>query len=56
MWARGDSSGFQRNSSTCQYVANRRTPVKTRLPHTIQRSRSQLRSKAALRKKAVRNT
>ena len=56
MWASGVSNGFQWNSPACQYVANRRVPVNTRLPHTIQRSRSQLRSNAALRKKAVRNT
>jgi hypothetical protein len=56
MWASGVWNGGQWNSSACQYVASRRTPVNTRLPHTIQRSRSQLRSNAALRKKNVRNT
>ncbi len=56
MWASGVWNGFQWNSSACQYVARRRVPVNTRLPHTIQRRRTQLRSKAALRKNAVRKT
>jgi hypothetical protein len=56
MWAVGGTNCGHRNSSMCQKVASNRVPVKARLPHTIQRSRSQFGSRAAYRKNAVRKT